>query len=239
MNGASGFPELIGIVVDNTEKVLKSYLIKLPKLRGHLTSVLGRQDITWKRRQKWAYQIVDGIRQLHAKGFAVGGLTSCSVPVIVDSTDSILFPYFNRKIVPGLAFGNYYSPESHHCRSLAVTTNKADCPVTTSKMDIFHLGSLLWVLAENKPQNLTSLVCLREECSLGNKSTCDLSRAEPVALPRLSESIPEYYRGVVDACGAENPKDRPAARDIIKLLTYVNELQSATPKPVELASAEL
>ena len=62
MNGVPGFPELVGIVVDNTEKILKSYLIKLPKLRGHSTSVLGCQDITWQRRQKWAYQIIDRIR---------------------------------------------------------------------------------------------------------------------------------------------------------------------------------
>ena len=175
MHGAPGFPQLVGIVVDKTGKILKSYLTKFPKLRGHLTSVLGRQDITWERRQKWAYQIVDGISQLHEKGFAVGGLTSYSVPVIVDSTDSILFPNFRRKLVPGLTIGNYYPPELLHCRSLPATTNEAGCPDTTSKMDIFHLGSLLWVLAENKPQNFTALVCPEKKSSPGNKSTCEFS----------------------------------------------------------------
>ena len=114
MHGAPGFSELVGIVVDKTGKILKIYLTKLPKLRGYLTSVLRLQDITWERRQKWAYQIVDGISQLHEKGFAVGGLISYSVPVIVDTTDSILFPKFRRKLVPGLTFGNYYHPESLH-----------------------------------------------------------------------------------------------------------------------------
>ena len=91
MNGAPGFPKLVGIVIDKTGKILKSYLTKLPKFRPYL-SVLGRQDITWERRQKWAYQIVDGISQLHDKGFVVGDLTTYSVPVIVDSTDL----YFSR-----------------------------------------------------------------------------------------------------------------------------------------------
>ena len=157
----------------------------------------------------------------------------------MDSTDSILFPYFNRKLVPGLAIGNYYPPELHHCRSLAVTTNEADCPATTSKMDVFHLGSLLWLLAENQHQSFASPVCLRKGCSLGNKSTCDLSHTEPVALPRLSERIPEYFRSIVDACRAANPRDRPAARDIVKLFPQVNEPKSAPPKPAEVASAEI
>ena len=125
MHGAPGFPQLIGVVVDKTGKTLKSYLTKLPKLCGYLTSVLGRQDITWERRQKWAYQIVDGISQLHEKGFAVGGLTSYSVPVVVDSTDSIRSSNFKRKLMPGLTLGNYYPPELLHCQSLPTTTNEA------------------------------------------------------------------------------------------------------------------
>ena len=151
----------------------------------------------------------------------------------MDSTDSILFPNFRRKLVPGLTIGNYYPPELLHCQSLPATTNEAVCPDTTSKMDIFHFGSLLWVLAENKPHNFTALVCP------GNKYTCDLPRPELVALPQLSESIPNYYRSIVDACRADNPRDRPAARDILKLLTYVNEPESAPPKPAEIASAEI
>ena len=43
----------------------------------------------------------------------------------------------------------------------------------------------------------------------------------------------------MDACRADNPRDRPAARDILKLLTYVDEPESAPPKPAELASTEL
>lgn len=42
----------------------------------------------------------------------------------------------------------------------------------------------------------------------------------------------------MDACRAENPRNRPAAREIIKLFPEVNEPKSAPPKPAELASAE-
>ena len=238
MNGAPGFPELVGIVVDYTERVLKSYLIKLPKSNGHLTSILGRHDITWERRQKWAYQIVRGLSQLHAKGFVVGGLTARSVPVVIESTDSILFPFFKKKVVTGRKVGNYYPPELLYCWSLPATMDLIDCPLMTSKVDIFHLGFLLWLLAENQHQSFASPVCLRKGCSLGNKSTCDLSHTEPVALPRLSEHIPEYFRSIVDVCRAVNPRDRPAARDIVKLFPQVHEPKSTPPKPTEPSSEE-
>lgn len=43
----------------------------------------------------------------------------------------------------------------------------------------------------------------------------------------------------MDACRAVNPRDRPAARDIVNLFPGVNELKTAPLKPVELASAEI
>ena len=61
---------------------------------------------------------------------------------------------------------------------------------------------------------------------------------EPVTLPRLSERIPEYFRSIVDACRPVNPRERPAARDIVKLFPQVNEPKSAPPKPAEPASEE-
>lgn len=101
------------------------------------------KDITWERRQKWAYQVVRGLSQLHAKGFVVGGLTSYAVPVIVDSTDSILFPFFKKKLATSGIRSNYYPPELLHCRSLPANMDEADRPDMTSKVDIFHLGLIL------------------------------------------------------------------------------------------------
>jgi hypothetical protein len=37
---------------------------------------------------------------------------------------------------------------------MSPTVNEADSPYVTSKTDIFHLGLLLWLLAENKPETM-------------------------------------------------------------------------------------
>jgi hypothetical protein len=39
----------------------------------------------------------------------------------------------------------------------------------------------------------------------------DESHIDPITLPRLPESIPQYYKDIMDAYRAEDPKNRPAA----------------------------
>ena len=63
----------------------------------------------------------------------------------------------------------------------------------------------------------------------------DESHVDPIALPRLPESIPQYYRDVVDACRAEDPKDRPAAWRLLELFPSTSgpseSAQTETVKP--------
>lgn len=86
----------------------------------------------------------------------------------------------------------------------------------TSKMDMFHLGLLVWLLAESKPITRASPVCMRRGCVTLGEEACDLSHVEPIALPQLPESIPRYYRDIVNSCRADQPSDRPAARDLLQ-----------------------
>ncbi|KAF2240857.1 hypothetical protein BU26DRAFT_201359 [Trematosphaeria pertusa] len=92
---------------------------------------------------------------------------------------------------------------------------EASIPLVTPKFDVFHLGQLLWILAEswasgNSALSLKEQLYMKEPCSNGGP-------AESVVLPRLSESAPGYYRDVVEKCFAENPLDRDPALKLLSL----------------------
>ncbi|KAI4195136.1 MAG: hypothetical protein LQ346_003516 [Caloplaca aetnensis] len=222
MDGAPGSTRLVGVVVDDEGKYLKSYLLEFPRARWHLIQLAATPSM-WERREKWAFQLVRGLSQIHRKGFVVGGMTIWAIPVVIDNTDSVQFWYFKKHVVAGRLVGAYYPPELRYVRDMPQTADGADCPPATSKMDIFHLGLLLWLLAENKPYNRASPVCIRKRCDSANDPSCDLSHAEPIALPRLPESIPQYFRDMVDDCRAENPSDRPAAWELLRRFPAVSD----------------
>ena len=159
------------------------------------------------------------------RGFVVGGLTIYSIPVIIDMTDSVHFWSFKKKLVTGRIVGAYYPPELCHVRDMSPTTIEADIPYVTPKTDIFHLGLLLWLMAENKHMTRASPVCMRKGCDILKNSSCDLSHAEPVALPELPESVPLYYRNIVKLSRAEKPGDRPATRELLGMFPIASNFQ--------------
>lgn len=222
MKGASGFAKLVGIVTDDEGTELKSYLIDFPKARYNIMQLAGDFSISWERREKWAFQIIQSLRQMHEQGFVLGGITIFSIPLILDSTDSIFFWIFRERIVPGRRIGAYYPPELLNLRDMSPAIDEADRLLATSKMDIFHLGLLLWLLAEREPITRASPVCMRRGCVSLGEDGCDLSHVEPIALPGLPESVPRYYRDIVNSCRAEKPGDRPAARDLLQKFPNVS-----------------
>ena len=224
MEGVSGFAKLIGVVTDNGGKHLKSYLIEFPKARWNILQLAAKPSIPWERRERWAIQIIQGISQIHKKGFVLGGLTMYSFPVILDLTDTVHFWFFKKKFRPGRTVGAYYPPELVHVRNMSSTTSEADIPNVTPKTDIFHLGLLLWLMAENKPITRASPVCMREGCDTLKASCCDLSHVEPVDLPQLPENVPLYYRNIVKLCRAAKPNDRPAARELLGMFPIASNV---------------
>lgn len=233
MNGLSGFANLVGIVVDTTRIHLKIYLIEFPRARWKLQDVIQNRSITWKRREKWAKQLVEGVSRIHSRGFVVGTLCTQS-PILIDGSDCVQLWYFKQKFRMGRAGGCYYPPECRHFRHVSPTTNEAKSPNVTSKADIFHLGLVLWRLAENSPRTHNSPVCIREGCSAQAHLRYDESHLDPIALPSLPESIPQYYRQIVDICRAENPNDRLAAWRLLKLFP-TSEPESS---PIEIEGSE-
>lgn len=235
MNGAAGFSKLVGVVTDDSRKYLKSYLIELPRQCRNILTVAD-PSLSWERRERWAVQPIRGISLIHSQCLVCGGLTVRQRPVI-DDTDSVRFWNFKEKFIPGRTVGAYYPPEFHYVRKMSPLVKDADLPCVSTKTDIFHLGMLLWLLAENKPETHASPVCRRMQCDKRRKKdgTCDSSHAEPVALPPLPESIPKYFRDIVNACRKEDPSERPAAREILEIFpqSYISRLGDSRPNKVE------
>lgn len=244
LKGVAGFVTFMGIVVDRSGKHLKSYLVKFPRTKWSiLTDKLGQDPpVPWRRREKWARQLIEGVRDVHSRGFVVGTLFRAQVRILVDDSDRLEFFRFEKKYIMGYCLGSYYPPEALHYRNAPPSMEQTNCPDLTPKFDIFHLGALLWLIAENRPRELPSLVCMREGCHTNN-TRCDESHVDPIALPRLPDSIPKYYRDIIDLCRAADPNDRPAAWRLLDLFLKgdSDNLSAATfqPKPPKLEEFDI
>ena len=238
MQGTSGFARLVGAVTDDDSKDLKAYLIEYPKSHHNVMQLVGDPAISWERREKWAFQIIRGVSRIHQQSLVVGGLTIFTIPLIMDNTDSVLFWLFRERITPGRTVGAYYPPEFCFLRDASPSMDVKNRPCVTSKMDIFHLGLLLWLLAEGNPMTRPSPVCMRQNCSTRGEDACDLSHHKPDTLPTLPESVPKYYRNIVDECGAKNPGDRPAARDLLVKFPAVSDTVSQSQEAWKQSEVE-
>jgi hypothetical protein len=216
MENIPGILNLVGVVVDESATRLKSYILDFPQTKWSLfvDNLAQGQSVLWRRRESWARQLVEVVRQIHAKGFVVGTLwhTPPGPPILIDALDRLHFWNFRSNFVVGTERGCYYPPEFRHLRQLTKSIPKLNCPKVTRKTDIFHLGMVLWHIAEGVSQSERGPICMREGC---NMDCVEESHINPVALPSLPESIPHYYQKIVNNCRVEDPNERPAAWTIL------------------------
>ena len=213
MKGKPGFAKLVGVVTDKHNTQAKSFLIEFPRSRNPLEYMVQGQPLPWARRERWARQLLECVCEAHSKGFVIGHIRSAGV---IKGTDSILLWHFSSKFSMGYNFDFYYPPEFQHYKYASKGVSEADAGDITTKTDLYHLGLLLWHVAENLPWTHKSPICMRKNCPSGANSRCDDSHRNPVALPELSTDVPQYYKDIVSACRAENPQDRPCARTLLK-----------------------
>jgi serine/threonine protein kinase len=244
MDDVPGFAKLVSVVINTSGNYLKSYLIGFPGMNSLFLSneVVQGRLIPWKRREKLARQLVEAVRQVHFKGFVMGGLMSSQARILIDSSNCLHFWEFKKKFRMGYRRGCYYPPEFRHYQYLSRSTTEAECPNVTPKTDIFHLGMALWYIAEGFPRGRVSPVCMREGCDTQPSCFCsDESHIDPIVLPSLSESIPQYYRDIVNDCRAEDPNERPAAWRLLDRFPCTSEsecsqIQDPEPKNIDLES---
>ena len=231
MKGKPGFAKLVGVVTDKYNTQVKSFLIEFPRSRNRLEYMAQGQSLPWARRERWARQLLECVCKAHSKGFVIGTFVKYRPPLVIAGTDSILLWHFKSKFSMGNTGDCYYPPEFQHYKYASQAMSEAGSGDITTKSDLYHLGDVLWLLAENLPRTHRSPVCIRNKCADVVNSDCDDSHRNPVTLPELSADVPQYYKDIVNSCRAENPQDRVCARTLLEWfppLTQYEHLPNAT-----------
>ncbi|OBT78235.1 hypothetical protein VF21_03018 [Pseudogymnoascus sp. 05NY08] len=173
--------DFIGVVLDDTRNQVKSYIYEYAK-KGplcHLMEMTKPQDvpIPWARRQKWARQIVEGVADIHAQGLVVGSLTQGAC-ICVDEND-------NAKLVPWPTAARfdfdgkgYLPPELRLQQGSDTFINPL---LRGSRLDLFQLGLLLWLIAEHEPNWWTGAFCSRIGCKFQPRYSCETSPYPPTS----------------------------------------------------------
>ena len=182
MKGTPGFAKLVGVVTDKRVTQVKNFLIEFPRARHRLDCIAQGQPLPWTRRERWARQLLEVVYEAHSKGFVIGSLLRLGPPVVIEGSDSILIWHFKSKFPMGYKMGLYYPPEFQHYKHASKGTNEADSFNISTKTDLYHLGVLFWLLAENLPTP-NSPICIRNRCREVLHSQCDDSHENQSRCP--------------------------------------------------------
>ncbi|OJJ82307.1 uncharacterized protein ASPGLDRAFT_152857 [Aspergillus glaucus CBS 516.65] len=138
--GAQNVIQLEAIVVDEERQVIKGLLIGYAD-KGALVDMLyyrdGKNTISWKRRERWAKQIVQGLAEIHEAGFVQGDFTLSNI--VLDGNDDAKIIDINRRGCPV----GWEPPEI-----VAKLESKQRISMYIGvKTDLFQLGMTLWAVA--------------------------------------------------------------------------------------------
>ncbi|KAF2464525.1 uncharacterized protein BDR25DRAFT_329196 [Lindgomyces ingoldianus] len=179
-----------GIIVDDKSGLIKGLLISYAE-QGALVDLIyddkGTDRLLWERREKWARQIVEGLSEIHEAGFVQGDFTLSNI--VIDHNDDAKIIDINRRGCPV----GWEPPEL----ARLIESGQRISIYIGVKSDIFQLGMVLWALAnqQDEPE--------REERPIARS----FSR---------SDTVPAYFRDIVTACLSDSPRERPAAKDMLR-----------------------
>ncbi|KAH8648770.1 hypothetical protein BGZ60DRAFT_220613 [Tricladium varicosporioides] len=147
-----------GVVLDNKGECVKGLLISFAE-QGALIDVIydGEGKLPWRRRERWARQIVQGLSEIHEAGFVQGDFTLSNI--VVDGHDNAKIIDINRRGCPV----GWEPPE---VRDL-IESNQRISMYIGVKSDLYQLGMVLYALAtqhdEPETQRPLNLACFPVE----------------------------------------------------------------------------
>ena len=154
LRSESGIKPLLRVVLDDDTKAITGYLTEMPA-KGFLFRVWAMTPLqsTGKRRLKWCKKIVQGVAEVHEKGFVMGSMgEDLDSPVAIDGYDNaVLWGCLQRTFMHDRLRVGVMPPEYRHLAPIEGSTTAL--PST----DIYQLGLLLWRLASNQPSYLSSV----------------------------------------------------------------------------------
>ncbi|KAI9726643.1 MAG: hypothetical protein M1828_001010 [Chrysothrix sp. TS-e1954] len=147
-----------GVVIDDAGTCIKGLLISFAD-QGALVDILydhKTSPLSWRRREKWARQIVAGLADIHEHGYVQGDFTLSNI--VVDDKDDAQIIDINRRGCPV----GWEPPEFKD----AIRSGQRISMFIGVKSDLFQLGMVLWALAvmDDEPERADDLT-LDEELS--------------------------------------------------------------------------
>lgn len=190
LRGSKSVIDFHGLVVSEDETLLKGLLISFASL-GALVDIIydykSTNSLPWHRRERWAYQIVRGLSEIHEASFVQGDFTLSNI--VIDSEDDAKIIDINRR---GCPIG-WEPPELLR----AIRSGQRISMRIGVKSDIFQLGMVLWALAQqhDEPEHV--------------------ERSDHGMPPITSYDVPAWFRNAVEMCLSKRPQDRPSAKQLL------------------------
>ena len=219
LRGRAGINQFLGVVFDDAGVHLKGYLCELPvicNLRSFLAFVnYSSELVPWSTREMWIKQIMEAMAHIHAQKLLVGALDLNHIFIhtdgtaVWDLTDCAPrhLPTRRDRLPPELT-----TNIPNHCNRITNGT------VLTYSTDVYQLGYCIWLIAEHRPGDWGHY-CTLAKCSNASRYQCTADHAFPLRLPPCS-SAPTYIDDVIRLARSPNPKHRPAAKDVARLIEY-------------------
>jgi serine/threonine protein kinase len=184
-----------GVVLDNKGEYVKGLLISFAE-QGALIDVIydGEGQLPWRRRERWARQIVQGLSEIHEAGFVQGDFTLSNI--VIDAYDNAKIIDINRRGCPV----GWEPPE---VRDL-IDSNQRISMYIGVKSDLYQLGMVLYALAtqhdEPETQRPLDLTRLPEEIPDYFLDICHRclsidprSRSQALSLLKIFPEMEETY----------------------------------------------
>jgi hypothetical protein len=222
LRGASHIAPFVGVVVDSDRRSLKGILVDAPP-KGPMFSLMDLhrfkgKPIPWPIRQKWAKQIVRGVRAYHERSQVIGGLLTLYVCLFINEYDDAVIWSLSQGNHPAYFGGEGVLPPE--CRTEAFAMGDGQ---VGPEFDIFQLGGLLWHLYRDQHQQGFRTFCSLANCSNAKATGCH-EHGDPIAMPKAAADVPTYLDRVITLCRQENPQKRPAAWELLQLFPTDEEI---------------
>ena len=224
LRGCQHYVQLIGVVLDDSRRHLRSYLYDDPIYSmEQLFEFAEIQNVTipWNVREVWAKQIVTAISDIHGKGVTISVGEFHCVKVRLNGSIALC----SHLSVPQASSKR----RGHQAPELRSDQSEEALPgPLTFRANVFTLGLILWQLAEHTA-HLCGYLCQRSDCTNTPRYACKAPHTNPIELPDLHTGVPQYYREMVRKCRSVDPGARPSAREL--LASFPEEIRNGSLPP--------
>ncbi len=212
VSGCPGVAKFIGVVLDDTRTILKSYLQEyvgegIPSILEEAQA--NSRRISWRMREKWAKQMIKTVAEIHSRGVVIPwiGLGGFSID---NKQNAIL------RIIGNLRWKNVRGLVPPEIRCAAAPREMLIDRQATFHTGIFQLGLALYMLAEHATTH-DRIHCKKANCGIFPTYNCTAEHSNPVTLPRCGPEVPSYFSDIISACRCVDPQKRLSAASLLKL----------------------